>query len=159
MRGQRGRAESHSKHEKLAHSPEPLCPQGGAGPGAGEAWRAEGRAPGVCYRGVSLRKGRRPPPSPTFSGTFKWEGSFQLLCFSGHHHRLGCASYTQIGCYLFFHGPVTCRAVTHTCICTHTLLPSKYLRMNSHTDARGKTHCYQAGHRQSLSPTYSHVVT
>ena len=54
----------------------PSVPRVRVGPEVEEAWR--GGAPGrLCYQGVSLRKGCRPLPSLTHSGTFKAQEPLQ----------------------------------------------------------------------------------
>lgn len=183
--GRRGGRGGDSKRG-LARSPDPAVPRqdgpaagAGSGPppagepqGRGRAWGRRGleagRAPGrLCYQGVSLRKGCRPLHSPTFSGTFKWEGSTPAAGGPWTRHRTGVFCSAQTGCYLFFRGPVhTPGGDTH--VHTRTLPPShsgpsKYLRSEQpYRCRRKKTHCYQDGHKQSLLPTYSpcgHMTT
>ena len=140
-------------------------PPAGEPQGRGRAWGRRGleagRAPGrLCYQGVSLRKGRRPLRSPTFSGTFKWEGSTPAAGGPWTRHRTGVFRCAQTGCCLFFHGPVHApggdtHVHTHTVSPSHSG-PSKYLRSEQpYRCRRRKTHCYQDGHKQSLLPTYS----
>ena len=119
-RGQRGRG---GVTASMAwHGPQnPSVPQG-----RGRAWGRRGleagRAPGrLCYQGVSLRKGRRPPPSPTFSGTFKWEGSTPVAVGPGPTTGQGGSAIPRQDVTCSSMGLSTCRAVTHTCICTHTV--------------------------------------
>ena len=77
-RGQRGRGGITAS--MAWHGPQnPSVPQG-----RGRAWGRRGleagRAPGrLCYQGVSLRKGCRPPPSPLSLAPSSGRGQHQLL--------------------------------------------------------------------------------
>ena len=128
--------------------------------------------------GCVPEKGPQTPTQPHFLWHLQVGGVNTSCCGPWTHHRPRGLSYTQIGCYLFFHGPVHMPGSdTHVHMHTHTVYPVNICGMNSHTDARGKntllprwtqtvplTHIQSAwshdnSHRASLSYVCMHTHT
>ena len=155
----------------------PLSPRVGAGPGAGER-PGGGQGPReIVLSGCVPEKRPQTPAQPHFLWHLQVGGVNTSCCGPWTHHRPGCLSYTQIGCYLFFHGPVHMPGSdTHVHMHTHSV-PSKYLQNEQPHRCKGKntllprwtqtvplthiqsTWSHDNSHKASLSYVCMHIHT
>lgn len=154
--GAKGQGRGHSKHG-LAQSPEPLCPPG-SGQGLEQERPGGGQGPReIVLSGCVPEKGPQTPAKPYFLWHLQVGGVNTSCCGPWTHHRPGGLSYTQIGCYLFFHGSVHMPGSdTHVHMHTHTVYPVNICGMNSHTRRKGRKHT--ATKMDTNSPSHPHTV-